>query len=389
MYLKKLTKGNKIKIRYRRSTIYTTLLNDVKDNDININILKDDGEQINNVDMIKIMYIEGEDEVNIEEDSGEDSEEGSCEENEEDIETIDEMLSSDISDSIDIEISEDDNSQDDNDQVEDNEDNDDCDKKEVENVLDSIISNIENDDKEIKDLINKFKNINKENNIIDEINKCVNGEFDDINKYGFIEVCAGGGGFKLWTDKSGLKPILLNDINKDSCETLKLNHPNTEINMGSFTDIDYHKYVNKCDILCGGVPCQSFSYAGKQLGLNDKRGDLIIKFSEMVNIIKPKIFMIENVKGLLTHNNGNTIKNIIDNFINKENLYNIKYKLIKCVKHTYTYRERDIIIIGILKKYKFNFEFPRENNNIITLKQALKDVPKSEGSLYSDKKILF
>ena len=142
------------------------------------------------------------------------------------------------------------------------------------------------------------------------------GMEDTKHVFNFIEVCSGGGGLSCGLEKSGLKPILLNDIDKNSCKTLKLNHPDVEVFEGSFTAIDYSKYINKCDILCGGVPCQSFSYAGKQKGLNDKRGDLIVKFSEMINIIKPTIFMIENVKGLLTHNKGETIKYVINECLN-------------------------------------------------------------------------
>jgi DNA (cytosine-5)-methyltransferase 1 len=208
-------------------------------------------------------------------------------------------------------------------------------------------------------------------------------------KFNFIEVCAGGGGLSCGLCKSGLHPILLNDIDKNSCETLKSNHPETNIYKGSFTEIDYTKYINKCDVLCGGVPCQSFSYAGKQKGLDDKRGDLIIKFSEMINIIKPKIFMIENVKGLLTHNKGETIKHIINNCLNKYDNYNIDYKLIKCVRHKIPQKRERLVIIGILKKYKFNFNFPEESDDIITIKDALKNVPKSVGAKYPEKKIKY
>ena len=146
--------------------------------------------------------------------------------------------------------------------------------------------------------------------------------------------------------------------------------------------------MNKCDILCGGV-CQSFSYAGKQKGLNDKRGDLIIKFSEMINVIKPKIFLIENVKGLLTHNKGKTINYVINECLNKNKLYNIQYKLIKCVNYGVPQKRERVIIIGIKKEFKFNFNFPKETNKIISIKEALKDVPESSGAKYPEKKVKY
>ena len=133
----------------------------------------------------------------------------------------------------------------------------------------------------------------------------------------FIEVCAGGGGLSSGLIKAGFTPLLLNDNNKDCCETLKLNHPNINIVCGSMDKVDYTPYIDKVDLLTGGVPCQSFSQAGLRKGLNDPRGDLMFKFIDIINIVKPKLFMIENVKGLITHNKGETIKHYeVDIFFN-------------------------------------------------------------------------
>jgi DNA (cytosine-5)-methyltransferase 1 len=259
------------------------------------------------------------------------------------------------------------------------------------NIVDKIEKIVEDKVEE------KLQQLLEKGNIVEKIVECKDLilEKDNINKenyktkYNFIEVCSGGGGLSCGLIKSGLNAILLNDIDKNSCQTLRINHPDIKVHVGSFIDIDYKKYIDNCDILCGGVPCQSFSYAGKQKGLNDNRGDLIVKFSEMINIIKPKIFMIENVKGLLTHNKGMTIQHIIDDCLNKYDMYNIKYKLIKCVNHNIPQKRERVIIIGILKKYKYNFIFPIENGNIVTIKEALKDVPKSDGSKYSENKIKY
>lgn len=131
-------------------------------------------------------------------------------------------------------------------------------------------------------------------------------------KYNFIEVCAGAGGLSTGLIKAGFKPLLLNDMNGDCCETLRTNHHDVNIIQGPMESIDYTPYIGNVDLLTGGVPCQSFSQAGLRKGLNDPRGDLMYKFIEIVHIIKPKVFMIENVKGLLTHNKGLTIKTIIE-----------------------------------------------------------------------------
>jgi DNA (cytosine-5)-methyltransferase 1 len=99
-----------------------------------------------------------------------------------------------------------------------------------------------------------------------------------LNKpYNFIEVCSGAGGLSLGLIQTGMKPILLNDNDNDCYNTLKINHPNTHIILGNMEDIDFSCCVNKIDLLCGGVPCQSFSQAGKRKGLTYKRGQLMLK----------------------------------------------------------------------------------------------------------------
>jgi len=205
------------------------------------------------------------------------------------------------------------------------------------------------------------------------------------HKYTFIEVCAGGGGLSAGLIKSGFTPLLLNDNNRDCCKTLKHNHPHANVVHGSMDNIDYSQYINKVDLLTGGVPCQSFSHAGLRKGLDDPRGDLMMKFIDILNLIKPKIFMIENVKGLLTHDNGNTIKKIIES-LKKNNLYNIHYKCLDSSKYDVPQKRERVFIIGILKDISHSFEFPKESITKKLLKDVLYDVPLSNGAKYSEEK---
>lgn len=209
------------------------------------------------------------------------------------------------------------------------------------------------------------------------------------HKYTFIEVCAGGGGLSSGLIKSGFTPVLLNDNNSDCCKTLKHNHTHANVVCGSMDKIDYSQYVNKVDLLTGGVPCQSFSQAGLRKGLDDPRGDLMMKFIEILNLINPKTFMIENVKGLLTHDDGNTIKKIIE-ALNKNNLYNISYKCLDASKYDVPQKRERVFIVGVLKTISGTFTFPEESTTKIVLKDVLHDVPSSNGAKYSDeKKALF
>jgi DNA (cytosine-5)-methyltransferase 1 len=232
----------------------------------------------------------------------------------------------------------------------------------------------------------------QETNIIENINNVITNEItnkiiDDKQyiKYSFIEVCAGGGGLSSGLMKSGFIPVLLNDNNSDCCKTLKHNHPDANVICGSMDKIDYSSYIGKVDLLTGGVPCQSFSQAGLRKGLEDPRGDLMLKFIDILNLIKPKLFMIENVKGLLTHENGETIKKII-NALNKNNLYNITYKCLDASKYDVPQKRERVFIVGVLKSINRSFEFPEESANKKVLKDVLVDVPISSGLKYNQEK---
>jgi DNA (cytosine-5)-methyltransferase 1 len=214
---------------------------------------------------------------------------------------------------------------------------------------------------------------------------------DNFN-FNFIEVCAGSGGLSSGLIKAGFIPLLLNDNNKDCCKTLELNHPNTNIICKSMIDLNLDEYINKVDLLTGGVPCQSFSQSGSRKGLDDQRGQLMITFSDMINKIKPKIFLIENVKGLLTHNNGDTLNEIIKT-LNKSNLYNIEYKLLNATDYNVPQKRERVFIIGILKKLDIKFNFfnipiiKSSLNDNILLKNVLQNVPQSDGAKYNQDKI--
>lgn len=233
---------------------------------------------------------------------------------------------------------------------------------------------IEDDENHVEETNDVIEHLNHE--IIDD-EHCI--------KYSFIEVCAGGGGLSSGLIKSGFIPILLNDNNSDCCKTLKKNHPDANIICDSMDKIDFSRYIGKVDLLTGGVPCQSFSQAGLRKGLEDPRGDLMLKFIDILNLVKPKLFMIENVKGLLTHDNGETIKKII-NDLNKNNLYNITYKCLDASKYDVPQKRERVFIVGVLKSINRSFEFPEESINKKVLKDVLYNVPASNGLKYNQEK---
>jgi len=213
------------------------------------------------------------------------------------------------------------------------------------------------------------------------------------NKYTFIEVCAGAGGLSSGLIKAGMTPLLLNDNDKNCCKTLEKNHSkNVKIICGSMETIDFTEYIGKVDLLTGGVPCQSFSNAGLRKGLEDPRGNLMLTFGDILNKIRPSMFMIENVKGLLTHEHGKTLEKIIYK-LNENELYNISYKCLDASKYGVPQKRERVFIVGVLRENdsiiveQKKFVFPTENTEKCVLKDVLFDVPDSPGAKYSEEKI--
>lgn len=171
-----------------------------------------------------------------------------------------------------------------------------------------------------------------------------------------IELFAGAGGLALGLEKAGFNHLLLNENNHDAHNTLLLNRPYWNINKEDVTVINWHnikKLLPPVDLLSGGFPCQAFSQSGKRLGFEDKRGNLFYSFAKSIEILQPKAFLGENVKGLLTHNNGDTIKTIL------EVLDNIGYHvyspiLLNANNYEVAQLRERVFIFGINKKYLSN-----------------------------------
>ena len=207
-----------------------------------------------------------------------------------------------------------------------------------------------------------------------------------MSKLTFIEVCAGAGGLSKGFIDCGFEPLLLNDTNKYCIETLKINHPKTNIINGSMVDLDLEKYKDKkIDVLMGGVPCQSFSQAGKRKGIEDDRGKLILHFIKIINILNPNVFIIENVQGLVSHNKGNTLKMVI-NEIDKIGKYIINYKVLNANDYSVPQNRKRLIIVGVKNSINKIFKFPEPHKYKPVLKDVLENCPVSGGAVYKKDK---
>ncbi len=201
----------------------------------------------------------------------------------------------------------------------------------------------------------------------------------------FIEVCAGCGGLSTGFINAGFTPLLINELEKTFCETLKKNHPGVAIKQGSMNDLDLKPYKGKVDILQGGVPCQAFSHAGERRGLEDPRGKLIVQFNKLINDCEPKMFLIENVKGLTTHNNGETLGSVIKLFENN-GLYKVYHKVLNAKDYEVPQKRERIFIIGVHNTIQKGFTYPEKSAKNVLLKDVLTNVPSSIGAKYPEAK---
>jgi len=190
-----------------------------------------------------------------------------------------------------------------------------------------------------------------------------------------IDLFAGVGGIRLGFENAGFNTVFSNDFEPACKETFDLN-----FNCSPLIIEDIHKVKNEdipdFDILLGGFPCQPFSIAGYREGFEDKkgRGNLFFRLAEIIELKKPKVVFLENVKNLETHDKGNTFKIIKETL---ESLgYSVKSKIVNTMLHGNIPQNRErILIVGFLdKSIADRFSFP----NKIPLKTEIKDLLEKE-----------
>ena len=171
------------------------------------------------------------------------------------------------------------------------------------------------------------------------------------------------------------------EIDKWAVETLKANCPNWNILKADITKVSTDDIISniknvEIDLISGGYPCQSFSYAGKKLGLNDTRGTLFFDFARFLEAIKPKMFLAENVRGLVSHDDGKTLKVMIDIFESVG--YYVQYKVLNALDYGVAQKRQRVFIIGTRRDIRAeigeDFEFPKPHGKKLTLREVLKYV---------------
>lgn len=198
------------------------------------------------------------------------------------------------------------------------------------------------------------------------------------NPYSVVSLFSGCGGMDLGFYKEGFKILWANDIDPIACETYKRNIGD-HIVAGDITKINYNT-IPKCDVLLGGFPCQDFSMIWKRGGINTERGNLYRNFVDLVHQKNPKIFIAENVRGILSANKGKAIEQIVQDFSTTGKFgYNITVNLINFADYGTPQLRQRVLIIGTRKDIKEKFTIPKPTHtpeNYVSAKEALKGAEK-------------
>ena len=202
------------------------------------------------------------------------------------------------------------------------------------------------------------------------------------NNLNVIDLFSGCGGMSLGFKWAGFNSILATDIDENAIKTFSHNFPNVPTLNGDLREIKKNKFDKligdkQVDVVVGGPPCQGFSLANKRRNTikNDPRNELFYDFVRVVEWYKPKAFVMENVKGLLSMKDSQVIKVIMQSF--SDIGYNAMYKVLKASDYGVPQDRERVFIIGYKQDLNYEIEFPvKKISEPITVEEAISDLPK-------------
>lgn len=197
-------------------------------------------------------------------------------------------------------------------------------------------------------------------------------------KINVVSLFSGCGGMDLGFSQAGFRILWANDIDQKACETYERNI-GKHVVCGDIQQIDYST-IPDADLILGGFPCQDFSMIWKRGGITTERGNLYRNFVDLVALKEPLMFIAENVKGLMTANKGNAIKQIVKDFSATGKYgYITTPHLVNFADYGTPQLRKRVLIIGIRKDINHTFEIPKPTHkleNYVSSSKALFGVEK-------------
>ncbi len=199
-----------------------------------------------------------------------------------------------------------------------------------------------------------------------------------------IDLFCGCGGLSYGFEKAGFDILLGIDNDSKALETFKLNHKNSKSICGDITNITYEKDIkpligNKTiDVIIGGPPCQGMSLSGPRQ-FEDPRNKLYLSYIRLVDEIRPKAFVIENVPGLVGLFGGKIKDSIIEKFTDMG--YKIKHEILCAADYGVPQNRRRVVFVGMKNG---DFDYPEKKDGIVSCEMALSDLPTLENEIGID-----
>lgn len=208
----------------------------------------------------------------------------------------------------------------------------------------------------------------------------------------FIDICSGIGGFRSALENHGHKCLAYSEIDKYAKQSYKAIY-DTEgeedlDDITKITDEHFRNFRGKCDLITGGFPCQSFSIAGKRRGFEDTRGTVFFHIARAIKQIEPSFVLLENVKGLLSHDKGRTFGTIIQaldelGYVTEWGVFNSKYWGVP--------QNRERVYILVTHKDVFNgpklFNLIKQQTDVTTRLIDVLETDVDESYYLSDEKV--
>ena len=165
-----------------------------------------------------------------------------------------------------------------------------------------------------------------------------------------ISLFSGCGGLDLGFEKAGFEIPIANEYDPTIWATYKVNHPNTKLIEGDIRTINEELFSIDADGVIGGPPCQSWSEAGSQRGINDARGKLFFDYIRILKRIKPKFFLAENVPGMLAARHSEAVSNIMRMF--DESGYDVSLTMVNAKDYGVAEERKRVFYIGFRKELR-------------------------------------
>ncbi len=191
-----------------------------------------------------------------------------------------------------------------------------------------------------------------------------------------VDLFAGCGGFSLGLKKAGFKVIAANELNLSASKTYEFNFPETKMFTSDIKDLNFIQIKEligdkPLDLLTAGPPCQGFSMAGKR-NHDDPRNQLFLHIVRAINELKPRVFVMENVKGLMSIDGGRAFSNIINEF--KATDYHVNFKVLNASDFGVPQTRERVFIVGSKNPIPPEELFPKRKRIQVTIREAISDL---------------